>query len=362
MTPSLTFGTMPVNVPSAPLTVTVTADGTNPLDPITNLAFTGPFSLSSATPSTCAAGTSATGSCTINVVFTPTLMGAATGTLTINATTGNGATPVTVTGSPVNLSGTGYEPSVAVQLMGKVVTLINQSSTPLNFTLSALPANFAITGGTCPTSGTITLSTLTSSSCTVNIAATSTAGNESAPLTVTATPDGTINVPVNGSPATIGEPPPGGPTGSGTDTGLEQAVSLTAQATTATLPDGMTVPMWGYSCGAPVPNSGATCARLNPNGAGWSPVVITVPSGQDLEINLTNNFSFANGNNIPTSLTIVGQLGGGIGTPGGFTNPPDHSKSQTVTWPIADPTTSGTPPTQGPAYSRSPPKWRLERR
>src|SRR5690349_12095855 len=80
-----------------------------------------------------------------------------------------------------------------------------------------------------------------------------------------------------------------------------QSVSLTAAPANATLPDGAIVPMWGYTCGAV---SGATCAPLNPNaGAGWSPVVITVPSSTPtLTINLTNNLPAG----VPTSLTIVG--------------------------------------------------------
>src|SRR2546428_8216501 len=75
----------------------------------------------------------------------------------------------------------------------------------------------------------------------------------------------------------------------------QQQVNLTAAPATATLPDGSAVPMWGYSCGTPAPLSTATCGPLNPKGltAGvWSPVVITVPTGQDLQINLTNNLSF----------------------------------------------------------------------
>lgn len=55
-----------------------------------------------------------------------------------------------------------------------------------------------------------------------------------------------------------------------------QTVSLTAAAANAALPDGQAVPMWRYQCGAVT--APATCAALNPNaGAGWSPVVITVP-------------------------------------------------------------------------------------
>jgi len=81
----------------------------------------------------------------------------------------------------------------------------------------------------------------------------------------------------------------------------QQQVNLTAGPTTVTLPDGSVVPMWGYSCGTAVTGSTATCANLNPlapaatttTPAGWSPVIITVPTGQTLVINLSNNLSFA---------------------------------------------------------------------
>src|SRR5437588_9028726 len=130
----------------------------------------------------------------------------------------------------------------------------------------------------------------------------------------------------------------------------QQPVNLTAGPANATLPDGSVVPMWGYSCGTAASGSTATCVALNPASAalgGWSPVVITVPTGQALTINLTNSLSFAGGN-IPTSLVIVGQLGGGLGTTATSTSSPDHSNAQSVTWPIADPGTRGTPPAQGP--------------
>ena len=74
-----------------------------------------------------------------------------------------------------------------------------------------------------------------------------------------------------------------------------QQVNLTAGPTTTTMPDGTAVPMWGYSCGTAVGGSTATCAALNKSGA-WSPVIITVPTGQDLTINLKNLLTFSNGN------------------------------------------------------------------
>jgi hypothetical protein len=122
-------------------------------------------------------------------------------------------------------------------------------------------------------------------------------------------------------------------------------VNLTAAPTTLTLPDGSTVPMWGYTCGTA---TGATCAASNPNaGTGWSPVVITVPTGHALTINLTNNLSFANGNTLPTSLMIVGQVGGGLGKTATSAPSPTH-QDLSVTWPTAGAPGSFAPPPQGP--------------
>ncbi|TLY72238.1 MAG: hypothetical protein E6K46_04125, partial [Gammaproteobacteria bacterium] len=147
----------------------------------------------------------------------------------------------------------------------------------------------------------------------------------------------------------------------------QQTVNLSVGPATATQPDGTAVPMWGYTCGTAVALSTATCAALNPAvqtfntnpatpvasvGSLWSPVVITVPTGQDLTISLTNNLTFAGGN-IPTSLVIVGQLGGGLGTTATSAASPDHTNAQPLTWPIAGdaagaPVTGvGTPPVQG---------------
>jgi len=150
----------------------------------------------------------------------------------------------------------------------------------------------------------------------------------------------------------------------------QQTINLAAAPTTLVMPDGSTVPMWGYSCGTVVTTATATCRALNPNApaavgttpAGWSPVVITVPvatTGQtSLTINLTNNLSFTptgatTANTVPTSLVIVGQVGGGLGVLGQRTTTlsPSHANAQAnVTWPIvvSPSTTPGTPPVQGP--------------
>src|SRR5262249_15135316 len=72
----------------------------------------------------------------------------------------------------------------------------------------------------------------------------------------------------------------------------QSTVNMTAGPLTATLPDGTSVPMWGYTCTGATTN--ATCAPLNTHvqAGGWSPIVITVPyvsTGTNLTINLTNN-------------------------------------------------------------------------
>ena len=121
----------------------------------------------------------------------------------------------------------------------------------------------------------------------------------------------------------------------------------------------------GIQLRSPVGGSTATCAKLNTAAAGWSPVVITVPTGQDLRINLTNSLSFATGsgtNDIPTSLTIVGQVGGGLGDVNQRTTTasPTHGP-QTPTWPAAssDPGDGvKSAPCKGHACSRSRPKLR----
>jgi hypothetical protein len=131
----------------------------------------------------------------------------------------------------------------------------------------------------------------------------------------------------------------------------QQQVNLTAGPTSLTLPDGSIVPMWGYTCGAVVAGSTATCKALNPAVAagGWSPVVITVPTGQPLRISLTNQLTFtpvgATANTIPTSIVIAGQLGGGLGGTPVRTSSPAHENLST-TWPIANTGPVFVPPTQ----------------
>jgi hypothetical protein len=124
-----------------------------------------------------------------------------------------------------------------------------------------------------------------------------------------------------------------------------QSVTLSAQRTTVTLPDGQIVPMWGLFCSAAA--NGASCTALNGSaqGTSWQPPLITVTSATNLTVTL------ANGLPVPTSLVIVGELGGGLGAGGTkdlasrFPHP-----TQGTSWPIAGGTgpadTTFTPPAQ----------------
>jgi hypothetical protein len=123
----------------------------------------------------------------------------------------------------------------------------------------------------------------------------------------------------------------------------QQQINLTAGPSNVALPDGSSVPMWGYTCGGAVTGSTASCAPLNPASTGWSPVLITVPTGQGLTINLTNSLTIGPG--IPTSLTIVGQLGAGLGKTASLVNSPTHQDMGT-TWPIANAGATFDPPKQ----------------
>src|SRR5882762_6266498 len=60
--------------------------------------------------------------------------------------------------------------------------------------------------------------------------------------------------------------------------GAQQQHNMTAAPNNLGMPDGVTVPMWGYTCGAAVIGSTATCAKLNTSLTGWAPVVITIPT------------------------------------------------------------------------------------
>ena len=95
----------------------------------------------------------------------------------------------------------------------------------------------------------------------------------------------------------------------------QQQVNLTAGPANLVLPDGSTTPMWGYSCGAAVAGSTATCAESNPARDRLVPRGDygshgTGPADQSHQQSVVSG---PRPNRVPTSLVIVGQLGGGLG-------------------------------------------------
>ena len=153
-----------------------------------------------------------------------------------------------------------------------------------------------------------------------------------------------------------------------------QTVNLTAARQTALMPDGGSVPMWGWACGAitgtaPLP----TCTQTNgqpqtpPAVAGgistvWQPPLITVPytvnaggtSNTSVSITLTNNLP------VRTSLWMVGQLPStdpnGLGHPTREGDPgtataarPQHATQTATTWTqVLTNAAPFVPPVQGP--------------
>ena len=106
----LAFGNAAVGFPSAARTLTLHNTGTAAGIDITLVFSSTVFSHpAGAAGGTCGATLAAGANCTINVVFTPTALGPASGTLTIFAN-------VAVTGSPVALSGTGAPAVVSATL------------------------------------------------------------------------------------------------------------------------------------------------------------------------------------------------------------------------------------------------------
>src|SRR6202023_2802112 len=101
-------GTVAVGASVTTAALTVTA-GASAIDSgsVTVTGVSAPFSVDT---SGCAGGAAAGASCTMNVTFSPTAAGSFTDSVTVNAT--SGGTPVNF-GSPVTLSGTGYQPTIS---------------------------------------------------------------------------------------------------------------------------------------------------------------------------------------------------------------------------------------------------------
>jgi hypothetical protein len=104
---SMVFGNVSTNTTSAAQALTLHNTGGAAFTGIA-VAFTGQFARATA-GGTCGTALTAGSTCTINVVFAPATAGAATGSVTITGS-------VTVSGSPVSLTGTGVAPVISASL------------------------------------------------------------------------------------------------------------------------------------------------------------------------------------------------------------------------------------------------------
>jgi hypothetical protein len=213
---SLSFGSVRVGTASTAQTLTLHNDGVANLTGIT-ITVTAPFSRATAAQGgagSCGVTlTPAAQTCTINVVFTPTANGAASGTATITGS-------MTVNGSPVALTGTGVSPAAMVSPSSlafgiwatgttspaQTVTVTNTGGIALaggTFTFGGGSTQFSRAtaaqggAGTCPASGAATLAV--GATCTINVVFAPTATG-SLPRTLTVAYTGAT---VTGSPVSL---------------------------------------------------------------------------------------------------------------------------------------------------------------
>ena len=225
---SLAFGNQATGTTSASQPLTLHNTGTATLTGI-GVVVTAPFSRpAGAAGGTCGLTLNAGTTCTINVRFSPTGLGAANGTATITAN-------VAVSGSPVALTGTGVAPVAIANVTGgplafgnwatgttsstRTLTLHNTGTAALTGVTVAVTAPFTRSGGSC----TATLGA--GGNCTINVVFSPTAtGAANGTVTITG------SVAVTGSPVTL----------TGTGVGTRAALSITPNPLTITLATGVT--------------------------------------------------------------------------------------------------------------------------
>jgi hypothetical protein len=239
---ALTFGPQVTGTTSTAQSVTV-ANPTNAAASVSSIATSGAF----AQTNTCGSSIAANGSCTVNVTFSPTATGTATGSLTINA---GGVT------STVSLTGTGTAPgpvlsaspgslSFPATLVGsspatQAVTVTNSGTT------AATVSGVSVTGAFSQTNNCSSI--VVNGSCTVTVKFTPTAATNSGTLTVSSN--------ANNNPLTVGL------SGSGITSTTNIALNKPATASSSyqtfvasNVTDGNTSSYWESTDGAAYPQT-----------------------------------------------------------------------------------------------------------
>jgi nucleoside-specific outer membrane channel protein Tsx len=162
---SLSFGKQALNTSSAPKTVTLKNTGNATLD-ISAITISGDFAIYA---TTCGATLAAGKTCKLKVTFTPTQLGARTGTLTFtdNAPNSPQTVPLSGTGVP-QATLTPARATYAKQLVGttspaKTFTLTNNQLMTLTSIVISTTGDFAVSSTTCGSS------LAAKSNCTINV-------------------------------------------------------------------------------------------------------------------------------------------------------------------------------------------------
>lgn len=148
---TLTFSSQVLDTTSTAKTVTLQNTGTGPMQ-VAGVTATAPFSQTNNCTGSIAPGSS----CAVQVSFTPSVLGSASGTLTVTDDAGtqtvnlagSGSAPVSFSSSSLNFG------SVAVGFTSaaKTVTLTNRAKVSLNVATVAASAGFTVASNTCVTS------------------------------------------------------------------------------------------------------------------------------------------------------------------------------------------------------------------
>jgi Astacin (Peptidase family M12A)/Abnormal spindle-like microcephaly-assoc'd, ASPM-SPD-2-Hydin len=148
---SLAFASLAAGTTSAFKTITLSNSGSAAL-PIGSIAASGDFTENN----NCSSSLPAKASCTVNVVFSPSVVGAITGALTFNdgATTSPQLAKLTGTGiAPLTLSPTSltFSSTVVGETSSASVTVTNKQTTAISLN-SAASSDYSVTGGSCSAS------------------------------------------------------------------------------------------------------------------------------------------------------------------------------------------------------------------
>lgn len=171
---SLSFAAQTVGSPSAGQTVVLSNTGGAALT-FTGIAGSGDFGVTN----NCGGGLGAGGSCSLNVIFAPTVIGARSGSIIINSN---------AVGSPTSLSltGSGRSPNAPICTLSAVPVRVRKGETS-TLTAACNPAanSYTWTGGTCQGTSASTCAVTPAVSTPYSVTGTNSYGSSTATATVT---------------------------------------------------------------------------------------------------------------------------------------------------------------------------------